>query len=161
MFSVLRPLLNKGGAGHYIDRATTAERLIPLLAQHLRLLSAYDYTLDRLSNAEARGLLKTLMPHARTHAAKLSETIFSTGATPPNGTQFEPGASGQGSTDAEMLHHVLGLERAYYDALMDEVDAVHHQERTRAILAHVAAGSEERLEALRSLTNRLPRPARD
>jgi bacterioferritin (cytochrome b1) len=161
MFPVLRPILNKGGAGHYVDRATTAERLNPFVAQHQRLLSAYDYALGRLRDGEAKARLEALMPHARTHAAKLSETVFSTGGTPPNGTAFDPGAFGKGSSDAEMLYHVLELERDYHDALTEEVDAVHHQERTRAILGHVARGSEERLEALRGLTNRLPRPARD
>ena len=161
MFPVLRPILNKGGAGRYVSREETVPRLNPLVAQYLRVLSAYDYTLPRLSGAIDATELNALMPHARTHAAKLSETVFSMGGTPPNGTDLEPGASGQGTTDAEMLHHILDLERAYHDALTEEVDSVHHQERTRAILTHVAEGSETRLEALRVLTNRLPRPARD
>jgi hypothetical protein len=159
MFPVLRPLLNKGGAGRYISREATVERLTPLVTQHNRLLQAYGYALDRLRDAAAKGQLEALMPDLRTHLAKLDETVYSLGGKAPLGTDLEPGESGRGRTDAEMLFHVLDLERAFHDALTDEVDAVHHQERTRAILGHLARGSETRLEALRGLTNRLPRPA--
>jgi bacterioferritin (cytochrome b1) len=159
MYPVLRPLLNKGGAGSYISRAETAERLLPLVEQHNRLLQAYHYALERLQDGAAREHLEALMPGARTHAAKLNETVYSAGGTPPLGTHLGPGETGRGDTDAEMLHHVLDLERDHHGALAEEIDAVHHQERTRAILGHVARGSEARLEALRTLTNRLPRPA--
>lgn len=159
MFTVLRPLLNKGGAGHYISRRETAERLLPLVVRHNRLLQAYGYTLDRLHNHDARGRIEALMPALRIHLGKLDEAVYSAGGTPSLGTHLEPGETGHGTTDAEMLFHVLDLERAYHGALADEVDIVHHQERTRAILGHLAAGSETRLEALRTLTNRLPRPA--
>ena len=161
MYPVLRPVLGRGGAGHYIDRAETVERLLPLVDQHQRLLLAYDYTLSRLHDAEGKERLMALMPYARTEAGKLSETVFSLGGTPSNGTQFEPEAFGTGSTDGEMLHHVLEMERDYHEALTDEVDAVHHQERTRSILQAVAKGSGARMEAIRQVTNRLPRPARD
>ena len=159
MFPVLRPILNKGGAGRYISREETAERLLPLVAQHNRLLQAYGYTLDRLDDTGAHERLDALMPYLRTHLAKLDETVYSAGGTPSNGTELEPGETGRGRSDAEMLYHLLDRERAYHDTLTDEIDAVHHQERTRAILGHLARGSETRLEALRTLTNRLPRPA--
>ncbi|MDX1418646.1 MAG: hypothetical protein R3181_01660 [Rubricoccaceae bacterium] len=159
MFPVLRPILNKGGAGRYISREETAERLVPLAAQHNRLVQAYHYLIERLQDPAAREQLGALTPYLRTHLAKLAETIFSMGGTPPNGTDLEPGETGRGTTDAEILFHTLGLERDYRDALADEIDAVHHQERTRAILGHLRDGSETRLETLRSLTNRLPRPA--
>jgi hypothetical protein len=159
MFPVLRPFLNKGGAGRYISREASVERLTPLVVQHNRLLQAYGYALARLDAADARAQLDALMPDLRTHLAKLDETVYSFGGKAPLGTDLEPGETGRGRTDAEMLFHILDLERAYHDALAGEVDAVHHQERTRAILGHLAAGSERRLEALRGLTNRLPRPA--
>lgn len=159
MFPVLRPLLNKGGAGRYISRTETVERLVPLVVQHNRLLQAYGYTLDRLQDGAAKERLDALMPPLRTQLAKLDETIYSMGGKAPLGTDLEPGETGRGHTDAEMLYHVLDLERDYHQALSGEVDAVHHRERTRAILGHLARGSEARLEALRVLTNRLPRPA--
>ena len=159
MFPVLRPLLNKGGAGHYISREETAERLVPLITQHNRLLQAYGYTLPRLRHDHARQRIEALMSDLRLHLAKLDEAVYSAGGKAPLGTDLEPGETGRGATDAEMLFHVLGLERSYHAALTDEVDAVHHQERTRAILGHLARGSGERLETLRTLTNRLPRPA--
>ena len=37
MFSALRPILNKGGAGHYATRAQSAERLLPIADRHLCL----------------------------------------------------------------------------------------------------------------------------
>lgn len=159
MFPVLRPLLNKGGAGRYISREETVKRLLPLVEQHNRLLQAYHYTVERLQDGAAKEQVDALMPRLRTHLAKLDETIYSAGGTPPLGTHLRPGETGRGRTDAEMLYHVLDLERAFHDALTDEVDAVHHQERTRAILGHLARGSAERLEVLRTLTNPLPRPA--
>lgn len=161
MYPVLRPILGRGGAGKYITRAESVERLLPYVPMHHRLLHAYDYTLERMRDDAGKERLLALMPLARTEAGKLSETIFSLGGTPSNGTNLEPGETGVGSADAEMLHHVADMERAYHDALLEEVDAVHHQERTRSILQAVATGSAARLEAIREITNRLPRPARD
>ncbi|MCH7976870.1 MAG: hypothetical protein IIC18_10030 [Bacteroidetes bacterium] len=161
MFPVLRPILNKGGAGRYATREETAERLNPLVRSHHELLLAYDNALANLDDGDARALLDALMPRARTESGKLSETVFSMGATPPNGTDLEPAGSGSKETDAELLYRVLNLERDYCETLAGEIDAIHHQERTRAILKVVRDGSEARLEVVRSLTNRLPQPARD
>lgn len=161
MFPALRPILNKGGAGRYATREETAERLIPLVRSHHELLLAYDNALANLDDGNALALLDALMPRARTESGKLSETVFSMGATPPNGTDLEPAGSGSRDTDAELLYHVLNLERDYCETLSGEIDAIHHQERTRAILKVVRDGSEARLEVVRSLTNRLPQPARD
>jgi hypothetical protein len=155
MFPVLRPFLNKGGAGHYISRQETVDRLVPLAEQHNALLRAYGDALAGLRDESAKRQLAALPPTLRTHLAKLNETIYSAGGKAPLGA----GEGGTDGTDGERLYRVLDLERAYHRALTEEVDAVHHQERTRAILKHLARGSGERLEAVRTVTNRIPRPA--
>ncbi len=160
MFSVLRPLLNKGGAGRYATREETIERLIPLVRSHHELLNAYEEVLANLDDSEATDEIQKFMSRARTESGKLSETVFSMGGTPPNGTELEPASSSLTETDAELLHNVLDIEREYCTVVTNEVDAVHHQERTRAILGVVRDGSEARQETVRTITNRMPQPAR-
>lgn len=160
MYAFLRPFLNKGGAGLYISRRETAERLRPFQARHLRLVRAYADGLARLSDPAVAERLRAWMPAVRTEFAKLNETIWSAGGGAPYGTDQEPGQFDPGRTDAERLFNLLETERAYHDALTEEMDAVHHQERTRAILTATAAGSEQRLDGLREVTSRLRPPAR-
>lgn len=161
MYPVLRPLLNKGGAGRYATREETIERLNPLIRLHHMLLRSYDDTLAGLNNVGAREQVEMLMPRARTQSGKLSETVFSLGGTPPNGTDFEPTCLMPTRSDNELLHYVLDLERDYSEVVSEEIDAIHHQERTRAILKVVKDGSEVRQDVLRSIAIRLPQPARD
>lgn len=161
MFRALRPILNKGGAGRYATREESAERLMPLVRQHHELLHAYDEVLGNIDDAEIKASIESVMPRARTESGKLSETVFSMGGTPPNSTDLEPASSNSTHSDAELLYDVLNLERAYTEAASEEVDAIHHQERTRAILKVVTEGSEARQEVVRTITNRLPQPVRD
>ena len=161
MFRVLRPILNKGGAGRYATREESVARVNPLVRRHHQLLQAYEVALANLDDADVSAKIASLMPRARTESGKLSETVFSLGGTPPNGTDMEPANATNNATDPELLYGVLGLERAYCETVTSEVDAIHHQERTRAILNVVKEGSEARQETVRSITNRMPQPARD
>ena len=160
MFRVLRPILNKGGAGRYATREESVVRVNPLVRRHHELLQAYDVALANLDDFDVTAQIVALMPRARTESGKLSETVFSMGGTPPNGTDLEPANADSPATDAELLHHVLNLERDYCEAVTNEIDAIHHHERTRAILKVVKDGSEVRQETVRTITNRLPQPAR-
>lgn len=160
MFPVLRPLLNKGGAGRYATREESVARLNPLVRRHHELLQAYGWALANLDDAAVTAQIQGFMSRARTESGKLSETVFSMGGTPPNGTDLEPAGADSPAGDAELLHHVLNLERDYHEAVRGEIDAIHHHERTRAILNVVKQGSEARQETVRTITNRLPQPAR-
>jgi hypothetical protein len=95
------------------------------------------------------------MPFLRTEVSKISEALLSFGAAPPSGVGVAP--ENLGSTDDERLLALADRERAFGKALRGEVDAVHHQERIRAILGHNADASDRRLDALRELTAGLRR----
>lgn len=153
MFPILRPILNKGGAGLYITREETVERLNPIVSAAHELCEAYNVVLAG-ADAEVVDHIQPFMPKMRTLLGKLCETVFSAGGVAPNGVDVEAPAD-------TSLFDVLEREREFHKVAKEEIDAVHHQERTRAILKAVVAGSEERLEAVRFITNRLPQPARD
>ena len=152
MFPALRPLLNKGGAGRYISREESVERLLPIAERHLDLLATYDRALLGVSGA-ARENLDAMMPYLRTEVAKVSETILSLGGTPPSGIHREPLAKADGGEQSQ-LKALLDGETAFGRGLREEIDSVHHQERTRAILGHNAEASDSRVELLRGLVNR-------
>ena len=156
MFQALRPLLNKGGAGFYATRAESAERLMPVAERHIDLFEAYRGVLDALAPGATRDRVDALMPFLRTEMAKMSETLLSYGVAPPTGLGRSAPAD-LGRTDAERLLTLADRERAFGAGLRDEVDAVHHQERTRAILGHNAEASDRRLDVLRDLTSGLRR----
>ncbi len=149
MFEALRPILNRGGAGRYISRAESAERLVPVAARHLDLLDAYAGA--RAAAGETAGpRLDALLSLLRIETGKIFETLYSLGGAAPTGagrTATPPA----GETDAERLDALIEAERDFGAALSEESEAVHHQERTRAILQHNAARSGERLDALRAL----------
>ena len=157
MFPVLRPILNRGGAGFSISRQETADRLRPHVARGLDLLRIYSALLPRVEDREIAHRITPLMPFFRTELGKLYESIFSAGGTAPTGVDvdFEAGIDDAARDPVGIL--VLA-EREFGRAVSDEIDAVHHQERTRAILKAVAAGSNGRMDVLRELAGR--RPAR-
>lgn len=164
MFPALRPILNKGGAGRYISRAHSAERLQPIAERHLDLMYAYEAILGGMPAGLSKESLEALMPYLRTEIAKMSETILSLGGTPPSGVRRVPGGLNLPPQDPDAgrpaLDHVdalLDAERDFGGALRDEADAVHHQERTRAILNHNAEASDARRGALRNLAADLQR----
>lgn len=157
MFPALRPILNKGGAGRYISRAESVERLVPMAQRHLALLRTYTAGLGALPDGPAKARVEAMMPYLRTETAKMSETILSLGGTPPNGIGEEAPAPTPGQSDRQRVEALLEAEKAFGGALTDEIDAVHHQERTRAILGHNAEASASRVELLRGVLAELPR----
>ncbi|OZC02621.1 hypothetical protein [Rubricoccus marinus] len=152
MFPVLRPILNKGGAGNYISREESVDRLVPVVADQLGLLRDYDYVAKRLDAPAVRQRFEeVVLPNVRTELNKLYETIFSLGGSAPTGADMDWSASGLDGNDTDSLKTLLERDRAFGDRLRDEVEAVHHQERTRAILGHNADKSNDRLNMLRAL----------
>jgi hypothetical protein len=157
MFPVLRPLLNRGGAGFSISREETIERMRPHVARGLDLLRLYSAVLPAAEDREIAHRLAPLMPFFRTELGKLYETIFSAGGTAPTGVDIDFEAA-LGEISRDPAGFLTAAERDFGRGVRDEIDAVHHQERTRAILKSVAAGSNGRLDVLRELAGR--RPAR-
>ncbi len=152
MFPALRPILNKGGAGHYISREESVERLIPIIADQLGLLRDYDHVAKRLQSPVVRQRFEeVVLPNVRTELNKLYETILSLGGTAPTGAQMDWSDSDLSGNDTELLKEMLTRDRAFGGRLTEEAEAVHHQERTRAIIGHNAAKSGDRLNMLRAL----------
>ena len=152
MFPALRPILNKGGAGNYISREASVERLRPIIVRQLDLLRAYDHVGKRLADPGARQRFEeVVLPNLRTETGKLYETIFSLGGSAPTGADSDWAASGLDGDDASMLRGLLDRDRVYGDALSTEMDEVHHQERTRAILGHNASKADDRAVMMRKL----------
>ena len=150
MFPALRPLLNKGGAGRYISREESVERLLPVAERHLDLLQTYDRHMAALPEGPQREQVAAMMPYLRTEVAKVSETILSLGGTPPSGTHRDPHSPGTAG-DRDRLQALLDAETDFGKALRHEADEVHHQERTRAILGHNADASTARIDLLRGI----------
>ena len=157
MFPSLRPLLNKGGAGRYISRAESVERLQPMAARHLDLLYAYSGIVPTLADSAVRERLDALMPYLRTEVAKIYEPILSLGGSARTGVDRAPGGTHAGlsasSRDADRVQALIDAEHRFAGALRDEIDVVHHQERTRAILGHNAEASDSRLGVLREIAS--------
>lgn len=153
MFPSLRPLLNKGGAGRYISRQESVVRLQPIARRHLDLLMAYDAHLGALPDGPALTEIEAMMPYLRTEVAKMSETILSLGGTPPSGAG-ETAMSVPEESDRDRIQGFLDAEKDFGDSLRDEAEAVHHHERTRAILNHNADASTARTELLRGILAR-------
>lgn len=159
MHKSLRWFFNKGGAGRYVSREQSVTRLAPLIEKHLGLLQSYDTAISLGLPEGTSEKIASAMNRCRTELNKLYETVFSLGGTAPTGTALEPNGASIGDTAIERLITILELENDYCDAVKDEIDAVHHQERTRGILKAVAQGSNERLEVLRELAAPFPRPS--
>ena len=153
MFPALRPILNKGGAGRYISREESVERLQPVAAAHLDLVYAYDAAAAALTGP-ARERLDAVMPYLRIETNKVFETILSLGGTAAMGTEREPASPASGDV-GDIVKRLREAEKGFASVLRDEVDAVHHQERTRAILEHNARASDSRLGVLRDIAAEL------
>lgn len=156
MFPALRPLLNKGGAGRYISRQESIERLIPIAERHLDLLMGYSRALAGMPDGPAKERITAMMPYLRTEISKINESILSLGGTPPMGAGRRPDAPDTARPLRERVDGLLRSETAFGAALTDEAEAVHHQERTRAILNHNAAASASRVDLLRAVVADLP-----
>lgn len=156
MFPALRPILNKGGAGRYISRAESIDRLLPITDRHLALLREYDGAMAALPAGPDRERLAAMMPYLRTEIAKISETILSLGGTPATGVSHEPATATAGDARS-VFKGLLDAETTFGRALREEIDAVHHHERTRAILGHNAEASDARIDLLRGIVADLAR----
>ncbi|MEO0559159.1 MAG: hypothetical protein AAF170_13355 [Bacteroidota bacterium] len=152
MFPALRPILNKGGAGRYISREESVERLQPMIVHQLDLVYLYDAAVSRLADGPAKTRLMSIMPNLRTELSKLYETIYSLGGTAPTGAERDARGADPGESDADRLGALVDAENTFGAALREEADTVHHQERTRAILLHNADASDARIGVLREFT---------
>lgn len=157
MFPSLRPLLNKGGAGRYISRQESIERLIPIADRHLDLLMGYSRALSGMPDGPAKERIEAMMPYLRTEISKINESILSLGGSPPMGSGRRPATPETGRPLRDRLSDLLRSENEFGGALRDESEAVHHQERTRAILNHNAEASTSRVDLLRGIVADLPR----
>ncbi len=157
MYNVLKPFLNRGGAGHSMDRRTSADALNPLVTQHGRLILAYDAALRHLEDRDLAAHLNDGMNRLRTELSKLKETVLSLDGSPPNGVRLDPDLH-PGDTDAEIVHRLDDLERAYRDALHDALALPHQQLRTTAILENNLKGSDTRIGVLHPFATRMRRP---
>lgn len=161
MYPVLRPFLGRGGAGRYISRAESAERLLPLIERGNVLIQRYAHLLEALPEGPARERIAAIVPFVRTDVSKLYELVYSLGGTAPTGLEMQTHPLERA---ADPLAAVREAEQAFHDALRDEIDAVHHHERTRGVLASLhgqrvrgsanEGGSIARLGILRSLAAR-------
>lgn len=159
MYPILRPFLNKGGAGRSMTREESIDALEPVIHHHAGLLMAYEAALRDLSDRDLADALDGVMSRARTELAKLKESVFSLGGTPPNSTDLDPADVRLGRDDAEVLHALHERERSYRDALRDAIGLPHHQLRTTAILENNLTGSEDRLGVLHPMVTRMRRPS--
>lgn len=155
--SFLDTIFRKGRMGRTITRTETAERLNPLLKQHLWLNHYYRYAVEHLENRRLAEHFAEEQRTARSDVGKLNETILSAGYTPFSGTAIESDDAQMGEGDYGILYQLQDAERDLRDALASESD-VEHQMRTRAILNVVKTNSERRLKALQQATEGRRRP---
>ena len=161
MYPVIKPILNLGGAGRSMTREESIDALNPVILRHSQVLLAYDAAIRSLEDRSIADALGDVMNRARTELAKLKETVFSLGGTPPNGVDLDPASVRLGKSDAEILHALDDVERRYRDTLRDAIGMPHQQIRTTAILENNVKGSDIRLGILHPLVSRMRRPADD
>ena len=145
---MLNPVLNKGGWGLSLTRADSVETLQPILRAHYKMLNAYEFARQQAGNGfpdRVEGSLRTL----RTDIGKIAETILSFGGTPYNGTDIEPGATGDTSASpAQRIERLEETERDLYGLLENGMN-VPQQIRTLSTLKLLRNHSDERISVLR------------
>ena len=142
-------VLRKGWAGRTLSRAETAERLNPLLRQHIALTRAWDLALSASEDPDLEASSAALLKTSRMDVDKLSETVLSCGAEAHAGLEKDPPPAGPAP-----LLDVVELEGAYAEALNDERQ-VEHRMRTRAVLARLEENTQARLEHARGAVRKL------
>lgn len=160
MYPILRPFLNKGGAGRSLSREDTVEALNPLVEHHGRLILIYNTAIRSLNNRDTAQKVETVMNRNRAELGKLKETVLACGGVPPTGVGLRDEEVDLGSNDGAILHNLEQHERAYREALKEALNYPHHQIRTVAILENNVTGSTERISMLRPLVDRTPRRER-
>lgn len=157
--SFLDTIFRKGRMGRTISREETAERLNPILEEHVWLNHYYRHATERLENKSLAEHFAEELRTARNDVGKVNETILSAGYTPFSGTDIEPEdieMSREG--DYGLLYDLLDAERNYLDSLNGEKE-IEHQMRTRAILDVLRTNSQRRLDALKEATEGRRRPS--
>lgn len=158
MYPILRPILNRGGAGFSMSRPETVEHFNRILRQHQQLINSYDAALRDLADRDIAATIEPVMNRLRTELAKLRETVLANGGAAPSGIDLDPATVHLGSTDYDILQALSEQERAYRDALQAEIDRPNHQMRSYAIIENNHKGSLARLDVLHPIVTRLPRP---
>ena len=151
MYPALKPIFNRGGVGDALSRAVSAERLLPLVTQHQRLLKRYDSAVAGLDDAGLAAELQPVLSRARVELSKLKETVFSMAGTPPNGTDLEP-LPPVTATDRQVAEALIDDEQAYVRALDAEL-LLNHQIRTQAVLANNRTGADTRIALLKAVAS--------
>ena len=145
---MLNPILNKGGWGVSTSNTDTVDALNPLLAEHVRLIHAYDAVRAALGPGPTADALAQRMPTLRADSGKISEVILSLGGTPRSGTDVEPGSVAVDGDAAAMLTTLAEREAAYRDALDAVIENGNPQIRTASVLGAVRKNVEARHTAL-------------
>jgi hypothetical protein len=141
--SIKEILLKKGWAGKTISRPETAQRLNPLIHTMSNILRAHNHVAASTDSSGSNSPLSEQVRLLRMDIGKMSETVFSSGGVATR--TAEPYVAGlNGNKD------LLDAENALLSDLRNEKD-IEHQMRTRAILAAVAANTENRIQLLRQL----------
>ncbi len=148
---MINPILNKGGFGKSYTREETVRRIRPLAELHHRLVYAYLYAIEHLSDREVAAELDALQPENRTDGAKLMEVIYANGGYASTGAELQLEQMDLGKDDASILRKLLELEETFYNQVKKEYEDKNHQIRTLAILENVLRHSEERLKKLKTL----------
>jgi len=143
-------LLKKGWAGKTITRAETAERLNPILREHILLNREYDHAIRNHPDHSAREALGESQKVARADAGKIAETIYSCGGVAYTGVELDPDDARLAIGNTDLLDALEEFESAFGE-LVGAEKHVEHQMRTRAILGVVLASSETRVGLLREL----------
>jgi len=143
--AIKKGFLQKGWAGQTISRAETAERLDPIIRQHIRVNRMYDAALLELSveTDELTAQQKT----ARAMVGKIAETIYSCGGVAYQGTDLEPQDFRSTESDEDIFRRLHLVETDLAELLKTESD-IEHQIRTRAILAAVQDACTERTNTM-------------
>lgn len=140
--------LQKGWAGKTISRGETAERLNPIVKQHIVLNNDYGFVVAHHPDEDLRSELAATQKIARANVGKLCETIYSCGGVAYTGVDLEPDDVDLGSDARAMLERLAAGEDSLLESLKAE-GSIEHQMRTRAILGATAQSSEDRLALLR------------
>ena len=139
--------LQKGWAGRTIDRATTIDRINPMIRTMNELMQLYIAASDAEQRADMKQAIEASLRTLRMDIGKMCEVVFSCGGVAYSGTDLETDAFRLGAGQSEAIE---AKEKELRQALDAEAD-VEHQMRTRAILLNVDTNQKTRMEAVRGL----------
>lgn len=140
-------VLKKGWAGKTISRKETAQRLNPLIEEHVKLKHAYFNLLPHLEVDREEHELQHVLEILRLDVGKLKELVFSCGETAFNGTSLEPESFTLANN--EPVADLYAREHALSELLSAE-HPIEHQIRTEAVLTRLRKNSVIRLNFIRA-----------